>query len=63
MNTLWLAAHFPMLGFEVHTSAVASDDVRKAAVLIEANRVVQADPLACEAGIEVGMRHDARHGA
>ena len=61
MNTLWLAAHFPMLGFEVHTSTAAPDDVRKAAVLIEANRVVQVDPLAGEAGIEVGMTLATAH--
>ena len=55
MKTLWLAAHFPMLGFEVHRCAAAPDDARKAAVLIEANRVVQANLLAQEVGIEVGM--------
>ena len=61
MKTLWLAAHFPMLGFEVHTCTAAPDDARKAAVLIEANRVVQADPLARAAGIEVGMTLATAH--
>ena len=50
MNAVWLAAHLPTLGFEIHAGA----DPTAPTVLIEDSRVVQANALAQEAGIEAG---------
>ena len=56
MKALWLAAHFPALGFEIHCHSTADgshDDKPKA--LIEDTKVVQVDALAERLGLEIGM--------
>lgn len=52
----WLAAHFPMLGFEVQRT----DDSRPA-VLVHENRVCQADERAQQAGIALGSTLATAH--
>ena len=59
-NALWLAVHFPQLGFEVH-GLPANDDDNRPAVLIEENRVAQADALAQRAGIHTGATLATAH--
>ena len=57
MNAVWLAAHLPTLGFEIHADA----DPAAPTVLIEDSRVVQANALAQEAGIEAGTTLATAH--
>ena len=54
---LWLAAHFPLLGFEVQRG----DEAGRPAVLVRDNRVVQADDLALQAGVAVGSTLATAH--
>ena len=60
-NALWLAVHFPQLGFEVHGLAADADADNRPAVLIEENRVMQADALAQRAGIRAGVTLATAH--
>ena len=55
----WLAAHFPMLGFEVQRSSDAKES--RPAVLVEDNRVCQADERALQAGIALGSTLATAH--
>ena len=54
----WLAAHFPMLGFEVQRG---DDDTDRPAVLVQDNRVCQADERAVQAGIAHGSTLATAH--
>ncbi|MCY3813222.1 MAG: DNA polymerase Y family protein [Gammaproteobacteria bacterium] len=54
----WLAAHFPMLGFEVQRS---DEDADRPVVLIHDNRVCQADERALQAGIALGSTLATAH--
>lgn len=55
---LWLAAHFPRLGFEVQRD---DDSANRPAVLVQDNRVLQADDAALEAGIAIGSTLATAH--
>ena len=57
MNAVWLAAHLPTLGFEIHAGANPAVPT----VLIEDSRVVQANAPAQEAGIEAGATLATAH--
>ena len=60
-NALWLAVHFPRLGFEVHGLTANDDADNRPAVLIDENRVAQADALAQRAGIHTGATLATAH--
>ena len=53
-NALWLAVHFPRLGFEIHGLPANDAAGNRPAVLLDDNRVAQADALARRAGIQAG---------
>ena len=57
---LWLAAHFPLLGFEVQRDD-ADDEASRPAVLVQDNRVCQADERALKAGIALGSTLATAH--
>ena len=57
---LWLAAHFPMLGFEVQRNDDDAETSRPA-VLVHDNRVLKADARAQSAGIAVGSTLATAH--
>lgn len=55
MKTLWLAAHFPAIGLEIHRQPMADGDADRPAALIEDKRIVQANAPAMRLGLEIGM--------
>ena len=66
MKALWLAAHFPALGFEVHScladgsapaegSLPAEGSPARPKALVENRKVVQVDARAAHLGVETGM--------
>ena len=54
MEALWLAAHFPALGFENHCRAVADGVDSRPMALVENRRIVQANAPAERLGLETG---------
>lgn len=57
-EAIWLAACFPLLGFEVSLAA-ANEALERPAVLAENGRVLQANAAARQAGIAAGMAQAA----
>ena len=58
-EAIWLAACFPLLGFEVGLAAAANEALERPAVLAENGRVLQANAAARQAGIAAGMAQAA----
>ena len=54
MEALWLAAHFPALGFENHCRAVADGIGDRPMALVENRKIVQVNAPAVRLGLETG---------